>query len=104
MYKQKLILVGCLLALATSCTNDREDELIAIQEPVAEEGEGCQGGDGAPSGAAVTYNNTIAGIMNSSCLACHSSPPRNGAPFPLVNFAQVSGRAPGILTAISRQS
>ncbi len=101
MYKRKLMLISCILALVTSCTNDSEDDLIAIEEQAADDG---QDGEDTPSGTAVTYDNTIAGIVNASCLGCHSDPPRNGAPFPLVNFSQVRARANGILSAISRQS
>lgn len=104
MYKRKLILASCIIVLATSCTNDSEDDLIAIQEQVVEEDQDGQEGEDLPPSTAITYDNTIAGIVNSSCLGCHSNPPRNGAPFPLVNFSQVRSRANGILSAISRQS
>jgi len=97
MYKLKFIIAGCILVLATSCANDSEDDLISIVEDQVGGGEE---GEGNPPSTAITYANTIEG----SCVECHANPPRNGAPFALVNFSQVSARAGGILNAISRQS
>ena len=37
-------------------------------------------------------------------MACHIDPPVNGAPFPLIDYAQVSSRASSILAAISKQT
>jgi hypothetical protein len=97
MNRLKLFILGCCLAVLTSCAYDSEDDLIAIQENTEEEQE-----DSPEAG--ITYDNTIKAIVDSSCISCHSSPSRNGAPFALVNFSQVSGRANGVLNAISRQS
>ncbi|NHF58319.1 hypothetical protein FK220_003130 [Flavobacteriaceae bacterium TP-CH-4] len=77
-----------------SCTNDSEADLIE-QEQMDDE---------PTDGSGVTYENTIRSIMQSSCVNCHDDPPRNGAPFALVTFQQVSSRANGILEAMSRQS
>ena len=92
-----LILSGCLLLLQ-SCAYDSEDDLIVI------DGDGGEEVIDDAVEAGITYENTIKAIVDSGCISCHSSPPRNGAPFALVNFSQVSGRANGILNAISRQS
>ena len=97
MKTTKILLISCCIALLSSCSYDSEDDLVAT-ETIGEED------DETPSATLVTYNNTIKAIVDSSCISCHSSPPRNGAPFALVNFSQVSGRANGILNAISRQS
>ncbi|MSP73675.1 MAG: hypothetical protein EXR76_16195 [Myxococcales bacterium] len=54
----------------------------------------CPGfGDRLPTGEGVTYESHVAGIMEAHCTRCHSAPPSNGAPFPLVTFEQVSARA-----------
>lgn len=83
-----------LLALAsisiTSCSNDSESDLLDLP-------------DGNPdNGDLVTYSNDVKSIIDGNCLGCHSSPSRNGAPFALINFSQVSSRANSILTAMSR--
>ncbi len=83
-----------LLALAsisiTSCSNDSESDLLDLP-------------DGNPdNGDLVTYSNDVKSIIDGNCLGCHSSPTRNGAPFALINFSQVSSRGNSILTAMSR--
>jgi len=78
MYKLKFIIAGCILVLATSCANDSEDDLISIVE---DQVGGEEEGEGNPPSTAITYANTIEGIMDSSCVECHANPPRNGAPF-----------------------
>ncbi|WP_343488330.1 hypothetical protein [Allomuricauda sp. d1] len=100
MNKTKILLIGCFLALLTSCTYDSENDLIA---PDGTDNEDDGSGED-PTDSAITYDDTIKAIVDSNCISCHSSPPRNGAPFALVNFSQVSARANGILSAISRQS
>lgn len=94
MKTTKILLINCCIALISSCTYDSEDDLVAT------EGDGGEN----PSTTLVTYENTIKAIVDSNCITCHSSPPRNGAPFALVNFSQVSARANLIQNAISRQS
>ena len=93
----RVFVLGCSLIMLTSCAYDSEDDLIAVEENSEEEQQ-------ETPEEGITYDNTIKAIVDSSCISCHSSPPRNGAPFALVNFSQVSGRANGILNAISRQS
>lgn len=87
------------MILITSCTYDSEDDLIANE--IANEDDSNQEADDLN---AITYDNTIKAIVDSNCISCHSSPPRNGAPFALVNFTQVSGRSGLVLNAISRQA
>lgn len=98
MRELKFLTLGCCLFLFQSCAYDSEDDLIALDGNEEEEV------IGDPVEAGITYENTIKAIVGSNCISCHSSPPRNGAPFALVNFSQVSGRANGVLNAISRQS
>ena len=52
----------------------------------------------------VTYDKDIKLIIENHCFACHIDPPINGAPFPLVDYDQVSDKATDILTAISKQT
>ena len=99
MRNLKIIAISCCLALLHSCAYDSEDDLIATQENEEEEVDTEN-----PNESGITYANTIKAIMDSNCVSCHSSPPRNGAPFALVNFGQVSGRANGILNAMARES
>ena len=94
----KIFVMSVCLLCFHSCAYDSEEDLIVIEE------NGPDGETEDPTESGITYENTIKAIVDSSCIACHSSPPRNGAPFALVNFSQVSGRANGILNAISRQS
>ena len=98
MRNLKFLAISCFLVLLHSCASDSEDDLIAVEENEEEVD------TESPNGSGITYANTIKGIMDSSCVSCHSSPPRNGAPFALVSFAQVSGRANGILNAMARES
>ena len=52
----------------------------------------------------ITYEKDIKLIIENNCFGCHIDPPINGAPFALVNYAQVSAEASNILTAISKQT
>lgn len=71
------------------CTADTEGELI---DPVQE--------------GQITYQGEIKAIVGANCLGCHSSPPVNGAPFPLMTYPQVRQVAESglLLTAIGRQT
>jgi len=76
-----------------SCSYDSEDDLVVQTDtelPVESN--------------VVTYDANIKSIMQGSCISCHASPPRNGAPFSLVNFSQVRDRSAAILSVMSRQS
>lgn len=80
-----------LLALTVmACTSDSESDLVEMEEP-----------DGP-----ITYNANVRAIINSNCLNCHSNPTRNGAPFPLTDFQQVSVRAENgsLFRAIDKQT
>ena len=86
--KKLFYLLALLLFL--SCSNDSESDLIEINNP--------------PEG--LTYNGNIKAIIDSNCLACHTDPTTNGAPFPLVTYEQVLVRAQNgqLLRSISRQT
>lgn len=90
----KLMAILLFSIILYSCANDSENDLIEIEQDIDDDVEATE----------ITYDNTIMAIMDTSCVECHSDPPRNGAPFPLVNFEQVSGRANAIFNAMSRQS
>ncbi len=94
MKKTKLLMIFLFAFCVWSCTNDSESDLIEIAQ---EEPDG--GGTDE-----VTYENTVRAIIQNSCVGCHNDPPRNGAPFSLVTFQQVSARADNIVNAMSRQN
>ncbi|WP_027394968.1 hypothetical protein [Aquimarina latercula] len=90
----KLIPLLFLAFFMINCANDSEDDLIdVIDNP-----------DPIGDGSVITYTANIEPIIQSSCVGCHADPPVNGAPFPLINFTQVSQRAGGILNRMSRQN
>lgn len=97
MKKSKLLLILLFSLFIWSCSNDSEDDLLAVEQ---EQGNGDDDADATE----VTYANTVKAIIDNSCVSCHDNPPVNGAPFALVNFQQVSGRANAILNAMSRQN
>jgi hypothetical protein len=69
-----------------ACTNESTSDLI---------------GDSAGE---VTYTNTVKGIIDNNCLACHTQPPQNGAPMHLTTYADVKNAVlnRGLLDRISR--
>ena len=81
------LVVGILLI---GCSNDSESDLIETTDPQTP----------------ITYSKNIQSIINNNCLACHSDPTQNGAPFPLNNYDNVLVRAQNgqLLRAISRQT
>ena len=95
MKTTKLVTLLLCAVFVMSCSNDSEDDLTQIdQEQVDDDSETTR----------LTYENTVKAIIDGSCIGCHDNPPRNGAPFALVNYTQVSGRANAILNAMSRQN
>lgn len=92
MIRKSAVLVYFLLLLL-GCSTDQESDLIEMDN---------DGGEAGP----VTYEGDIKAIIGNNCLECHSSPPINGAPFPLTTYLQVRNVAEGglLLTAISRQT
>ena len=83
------VLLFLPLLCLVGCTADSEGDLIDPQQD-----------------ATVTYQGDIKAIIGTNCLGCHSSPPVNGAPFPLTTYGQVGEVAESglLLTAISRQT
>ncbi|WP_353776957.1 hypothetical protein [Winogradskyella sp. 3972H.M.0a.05] len=65
------ILIGAVFIVG--CTTVTEDDLI---EPVQQT-------------VVITYDNTVKSIIDNNCIVCHTEPPENGAPMPLLTFEQV---------------
>jgi len=71
-----------LITLIASCSSDSTEDIIEDpKEPVGE----------------ITYKSHIKSIVDSKCVGCHASPPKNGAPSSFINFTQVEGKSSGIL-------
>ncbi|MDO1500974.1 hypothetical protein Q2T40_12610 [Winogradskyella maritima] len=88
--KKKLYILCFFVGMATiACTNDSEDDLV----------------DDTPPPVSVNYTDDIAPIMQNNCVSCHSNPPVNGAPTPLVSYSDVvDGVEDGnLIDRISRQ-
>ena len=93
-----------VLLLVFSCTNDSESDLLdPIPESVEEIGDN-ESTDNESIDDAITFSADIQPIIARNCLGCHSSPPRNGAPFSLVSFQQVSSRSAAVLRTVSLQT
>lgn len=45
--------------------------------------------DATPLPVIVTYNENIKPIIDNNCISCHSNPPQNAAPMPLVSYENV---------------
>ncbi|PRX57914.1 hypothetical protein [Flagellimonas meridianipacifica] len=84
--------------LIFSCANDSESDLL---DPIPENVDDVNDDEIVD---AVTFTADIQPIIANNCLGCHSSPPRNGAPFALVTFQQVSSRNGGVLRTVSLQT
>jgi len=87
MRQKNMYLFMAIAFVFVSCTYDDENDLIPRDDTKL-----------------ITYEADIKPIMQSSCIGCHANPPRNGAPFSLVDFSQVRDRSGAILNAISRQT
>lgn len=95
---KRIFLLLLVICTFTNCTNDSEDDLIEVlEEPETPDGE-------TPEPTLITYTDDIEPIMRAACVTCHGSPPTNGAPFPLINFTQVSQTANGIFNRMSLSS
>lgn len=70
---KKYISLSIFIILFISCTSDSTEDL----EPTN------------PPNDPITYTNNVKSIIDNNCLACHTNPPTNGAPIPLVTYIQV---------------
>lgn len=62
-----------VIGLLFSCTDASEEDLI----------------ESTPLEDVVTYVDDVKSIMDNNCIFCHSNPPENGAPMPLLTYEQV---------------
>lgn len=87
MTKTKIIMSIPLIFLSIACENDAESDLYA-----------------APNTNNITYNNTIKQIVTENCIMCHSQPPQNGAPMPLISYSFLKDAVltRGLIDRISR--
>lgn len=84
-----ILTAAALLVLLQGCTARDLDELEPVQQEVPQE--------------FVTFND-VRFVFDDACQQCHSSPPQNGAPMPLVTYGQVKNAVEtrGLLDRISR--
>ena len=73
--KKKLFQITLLnsLLLLFGCTAVSEEDLV----------------DATPLPEIITYNVDVKSIIDNNCIICHSNPPQNGAPMPLVRYENV---------------
>ncbi|MBW2938117.1 hypothetical protein KXJ69_08360 [Aureisphaera sp. CAU 1614] len=86
--KLKVIIFSITLLGISSCSTNTLDD---VMEPVQETPE-------------LTTFQDVKSIFENNCLQCHSNPPQNGAPMPLVTFENVRDAviSRGLLDRISR--
>lgn len=70
--KKTRLLIGFLIFTVLSCTNTSEEDLIDDTIPTMN----------------ITYND-VKPIIDNNCILCHSDPPINGAPMPLLTYNNV---------------
>ncbi len=68
----QMILLSSMMILM-GCTAASEEDLI----------------DATPIPEALTFNEDVKPIIDNNCITCHSNPPQNGAPMPLVSYENV---------------
>lgn len=116
---KNLVCLLFVLTLVVSCSTEDTDEQIPIIESTPEISENedpstneednsenenqdnNQGNDDETTGSAISFVANIQPIINSNCTACHQDPPRNGAPFPLLEIDQVRNVADLVLTQVN---
>ncbi len=79
-----------VLALLASCSSNTLDDVVELV-------------DEDPGPELITYED-VKQVFNNNCTQCHSNPPQNGAPMPLVSFINVENAVlnRGLLDRISR--
>lgn len=85
--KTKNILFLIIGGLVFNCSNVSEEDLIEV----------------TPIPITVTYINNVKSIIDNNCVLCHSDPPVNGAPIPLVTYENVKSAIEnnGLISRIS---
>lgn len=87
----KLIFISVICLTFLHCSSNSIDDVVAEDDMQDEN-------------RIVTYNGEIRAIMVANCTRCHGQPLTNGAPFPLVNFSQVSSRIGRIIARTNNTS
>lgn len=70
--KKTTLLIGLIAIMLFNCSYNSEDDLT---EAITVE--------------TVTYEANVKSIIDNNCLSCHSDPPTNYAPMPLVSYENV---------------
>ena len=80
MKKLLILSIFSLLFIYSSCSSGSENPTMDPTPPNNED---------------VTYAGTIKSIIDNNCIRCHSDPPVNDAPMPLITFANVRDAVQG---------
>ena len=82
---KNIVISFLLLIIASSCTNDSESDLTV------------------PAPIVVKYSTDVKPIIQANCIECHTNPPQNGAPMPLLTYENVRDAiiARGLINRIS---
>ncbi len=109
--------VGCDAELATRCVGGSCAELAPNTASVSSAASAGTGGAGGAGGGAACFADcdvsaagdgegelpcAIEAIVESRCRHCHSDPPVNGAPFPLVTYADTQALYDSVLLGESQ--
>jgi len=91
MKKLLILSILSLLFIYSSCSSGSENPTMDPTPPNNED---------------VTYAGTIKSIIDNNCIRCHSDPPVNNAPMPLITFANVREAVQnrGLITRVANGS
>ena len=92
-----------ILGLLFNCSSSSNDDISDPEEEQKEEIETPKQPEEGNT-AKLTYNGDIKSIIDNACVRCHGTTLTNGAPFPLVNFSQVSSRVDRIISRVNSAS
>lgn len=95
---KKNLVLTIIITWFVSCSSENTDEEFIIEDSIIEVTEEL-GNEG--NGNTISFRTDIQPIINSNCITCHTSPPINGAPFPLLNFEQVSNRSSSVFNQVN---
>lgn len=95
-----LALLGLLFNCSSSSNDDIDDQETQEQEEITE----MTPENGQENTNKLTYNANIKSIIDGACIRCHGTTLTNSAPFPLVNFDQVSSRVGRIISRVNSTS
>jgi len=89
---KNLLLVSIIYLTLLNCSYSGGDDLIDVETP--------------DLNTPITYNNDVKLIIDNNCIFCHSDPPVNGAPIPLIMFNEVKNAVQNnnLINLISRQA